>query len=304
MARPVNFREIEAFRAVMQSGTTTAAAALLNTTQPSVSRLLAQLAQASSLKLFETQKGRLRPTKEAHELLAVVERHFLGLERIEQSIAVLRKAGAGSLRIGCTPALGLSVMPAVVAGFTRAHPDVHVSLQTSGTAGLREAILAGMYDVVLGTSPIGGRQSGATTLDRSAAVCVMHPEHPLAGRARLHVKDLRGQRVLTLNADDDIQVQFQRLLKAHDITVAASVETTYSFSICRIAAAGAGVGVVNPYVASVFARELRILPLAPVCPVEVVMTLPQQAAPSRVTDAFVELLKRHFRTPGKARGGA
>ncbi|REN20915.1 LysR family transcriptional regulator, partial [Mycobacterium tuberculosis] len=53
MSRPLNFRQIEAFRAVMQTGTTTAAAAMLHTTQPSVSRLLAQIQNATQLKLFD-----------------------------------------------------------------------------------------------------------------------------------------------------------------------------------------------------------------------------------------------------------
>ncbi|HEY0885093.1 MAG TPA: LysR substrate-binding domain-containing protein [Ramlibacter sp.] len=295
MARPVNFREIEAFRAVMQAGTTSAAAGLLKTTQPSVSRLLAQLQQATDLTLFELQKGRLRPTREAHELLAVVERHFLGLGRIEQAVASLRTSGAGVLRVGCTPALALGVLPAVVAGFTQRHSGVHVSLQTSSAAGLRESLLGGMYDLVLTTAPKGMRSAGDEILAHSAAVCVMHPSHPLARRAKVHVSDLAGQRVLTLNEGDDIQAQFQRLLKSHQVEVTAAVETTYSFSICRMAAAGAGIGVVNPYVASAFAHELRIVPLAPACPVQVILNLPAAAVPSMVATRFVAMLKAYFR---------
>jgi len=74
MSRPLNFRQIEAFRAVMQTGTTTAAAALLHTTQPSVSRLLSQIQHATGLKLFDIHKGRLRPTHEARQLFDTVQR--------------------------------------------------------------------------------------------------------------------------------------------------------------------------------------------------------------------------------------
>ena len=119
MSRPLSAREIEAFRAVMQTGTTTAAARLLHTTQPSVSRLLAQMQAAAGLKLFDMHKGRLRPTAEAVELFATVQQHFLGRERIERDLAALRQSGAGTLRIGCTPALGLSVIPAVVRSFAQ-----------------------------------------------------------------------------------------------------------------------------------------------------------------------------------------
>ncbi len=94
-------------------------------------------------------------------------------------------------------------------------------------------------------------------------VCVMHSQHPLAARARLHVRDLQGQVLLTLAQGDTFQAQFQQLLRVHHVKPAASVETTYSFTICRMAAQGAGIGIVNPYAASVFARDVSVVPLSP-----------------------------------------
>ncbi|MGH8856478.1 MAG: LysR substrate-binding domain-containing protein [Polaromonas sp.] len=295
MSRPLNFRQIEAFRAVMQTGTTTAAAAMLHTTQPSISRLLAQIQGATLLKLFDIQKGRLRPTQEARQLFETVQRHFLGLDRIEQSVAVMRKSGTGSLRLGCTPALGLSVMPQVVHAFSRLYPDVHVNLQTISAHQLREGLLHGLYDLVLTTTPIRHPQLDAATLHRGNAVCVMHPQHPLAQRASLHVRDLQDQVLLTLNADDEIFLQFQHTMQQHGIEAAATVETTYSVTICMMAVQGTGIGIVNPYVASVFERDLHILPLSPRCPVEVSMAFSGQTAPSVITEQFAALLKSHFR---------
>ena len=295
MTRPLKFRQIEAFRAVMQTGTTTAAANLLNTTQPSVSRLLGQMGSATGLKLFEAERGRLKPTPEARDLFDVVERNFLGLDRIEQRVAILRRAGAGTLRIGCTPALALSLMPTVVAAFCRQHPEVHVSLQTQGGHQLWDGIQRGAFDVILSTIP--GTRTGAkvATLHRGRTVCVMHPRHPLAQRVRLHVRDLAGQVLLTLPPDDEFQAQFQKLLQAHRIETAATVETSYSFTICRMAAEGAGIGIVNPYVASVFSRDVHVVPLSPSMPVEIVRGFAPQFAPSRVTEAFSALFEAELR---------
>jgi DNA-binding transcriptional LysR family regulator len=114
----LNFRQIEAFRAVMLTGTTIAAANMLNTTQPSISRSLAQIQAAAKLKLFELDRGRLRPTPEAIMLFEAVQRNFLGLEAIEETVALLRRSGIGRLRVACTPALGMSVMPAIMANLS------------------------------------------------------------------------------------------------------------------------------------------------------------------------------------------
>lgn len=295
MARPLNFRQIEAFRAVMHTGTTTAAAAMLHTTQPSISRLLAQIQSATELKLFDVQKGRLRPTHEARQLFDTVQRHFFGLERIEQSVAVLRKSGTGRLRIGCTPALGLAVMPKVAAAFSRLHPDVHINLQTVGAMALREGLMHGLYDLVLTTTPLHHPQLDAQVVHRSSMVCVMHDAHRLATRAQVDVRDLSGEVLVTLNADDPIAVEFRRVLGEYGIEPGATMETTYSATICTMALEGIGVGIVNPHVASVFADRLTVLPLRPACPVDVFLAFAPQSATSVITERFAGLLRDHFR---------
>jgi len=179
---------------------------------------------------------------------------------------------------------------------------VHVRLQTIGTPQLREGLLHGQFDLALSTMVMRHPQLDATTLHRSNAVCVMHPGHPLAARKSLHVRDLQGQVLLTLHADDEIYLQLQDTMQQHGITAASTIETTYSSTICMLAAQGTGLGVVNPYVASVFAQQLHIVPLLPRCPVEVVLAFPPQSALSAMAEPFVALLQAHFKAPEEAAG--
>ena len=66
----MNFKQLEAFQAIMLSGSTTGAAERMGLSQPAISRLLAQLEEDLALRLFVREKGRLSPTAEAHALLA------------------------------------------------------------------------------------------------------------------------------------------------------------------------------------------------------------------------------------------
>ena len=296
MVRRLQYREIEAFQAVVQTGTTTAAAQLMHTTQPSISRLLSQMQAAAGVKLFEMHKGRLKPTREAMALYATVQQHFVGRERIERELAVLRQSGAASLRIGCTPALALSVIPPVVGEYLKHDPGAHLSIQTLGANELRDGVLDGKFDLVLSTMVLATEALDATVLHRGQGVCVMHPDHPLATRASLHVQDLQDQMLLTLNASDSIFMQLQQTMLAFGVTPTATIETNYSSTICRLAAQGLGIGVVNPYMAAVFAQELKILALEPACAIEVVLALPPQYAPSARVDMLIALLRAHFLT--------
>ena len=52
----MNYRQIEAFEAVMKTGSTTLAGKLLFITQPAVSRLIIELEAELGFKLFERKK--------------------------------------------------------------------------------------------------------------------------------------------------------------------------------------------------------------------------------------------------------
>lgn len=78
----ITHRHIEVFRAVMTAGSVTGAAALLYTSQPTVSRELARMEQLLGYALFERVQGRLRANARALLLWDEVRRSWHGLERV------------------------------------------------------------------------------------------------------------------------------------------------------------------------------------------------------------------------------
>ncbi|WP_136616235.1 MULTISPECIES: LysR family transcriptional regulator [Mesorhizobium] len=61
----MNYKQLEAFRAVMEAGTVTGASDLLHIAQPSVSAHISNLEHALKIPLFIRRAGRLVPTAEA-----------------------------------------------------------------------------------------------------------------------------------------------------------------------------------------------------------------------------------------------
>ncbi|HVX77453.1 MAG TPA: LysR substrate-binding domain-containing protein [Bradyrhizobium sp.] len=305
MSARLNFRQIEAFRAVMLTGTTIAAANMLNTTQPSISRSLAQIQAAAKLKLFELDRGRLRPTPEAVMLFEAVQRNFLGLEAIEETVALLRRSGIGRLRVACTPALGMSVMPAVVAKFKLRQPDVHITLRTISSYDVREGLLNGLYDLGVTTNSlhIEGAQLQTKVVDQVAAVCVMSRSHPLASNTHVGPRHFQSETLLTLDRQDDLSDAWRRALGQAKVTPSSVIETTYSATICRLAEVGAGIGVVNPYVASVFSGALRVVPLKPAIGVKVFVAYPRHVSMSALASALITQIGDHFKNDAPMQRG-
>lgn len=285
----------------MLTGTTIAAANMLNTTQPSISRSLAQIQSAAKLKLFELDRGRLRPTPEAVMLFEAVQRNFLGLEAIEETLVLLRRSGIGRLRVACTPALGMSVMPAVMARFKVRHPDVHITLRTISSYDVREGLLNGLYDLGVTTNSLQleGAQLQTKVVDQVAAVCVMSRLHRLAANAHVGPRHFQSETLLTLDRQDDLGDEWRRALAQAKVVPSSVIETTYSATICRLAEVGAGIGVVNPYIASVFADRLRVVPVKPTIGVKIFVASPRHVSMSALASEFIAQVTDHFRNDAR-----
>lgn len=286
----------------MLTGTTIAAANMLNTTQPSISRSIAQIQAAAKLKLFELDRGRLRPTPEAVVLFEAVQRNFLGLETIEETVAHLRRSGIGRLRVACTPALGMSIMPGIIAKFKARQPDVHITFRTISSYDIREGLLNGLYDLGLTTNTLHfeGAQLQTRVVDQVAAVCVMSPSHRLAGNAHIGPRQFQAETLLTLDREDDLSDEWRRALRQAKVTPSSVIETTYSATICRLAEVGAGIGVVNPYVASIFADRLRVMPLRPAIAVKSFVAYPRHVSMSALASGLIAQIIDHFKAGAPA----
>ncbi len=290
----------------MLKGTTIAAADMLNTTQPSISRSLAQLQTAAKLKLFELDRSRLRPTPEAVKLFEAVQRNFFGLETIDETIAQLQRSGTGLLRVACTPALGMSVMPGIIASFKRRHPDAYITFRTISSYDVREGLMNGLYDLGVTTNRLHleGAQLKAKVVDQATAVCVVAKSHRFKDEPHVGPRHFRSETLLTLDREDDLTDGWRRILAQADVAPASIIETTYSATICRLAEAGAGIGVVNPYIASLFSEMVRVIPLKPSIAVKVYAAYPAHVAMSSLTTAMMQLISHHFREGSDPAAGA
>ena len=65
----LNVRHLAVFRAVMQVGTVSGAARMLNVSQPAITKSLQLLEGHLNLTLFERIKGRLQPTPDSEVLM-------------------------------------------------------------------------------------------------------------------------------------------------------------------------------------------------------------------------------------------
>jgi len=90
----MRLRHIEVFNAVMQTGSVSAAARLINVTQPAVSRTLQHAELQMGFALFQRARGRLTPTNEALALFPHIEKLFEQLDEVQRTLRAGKDAVA------------------------------------------------------------------------------------------------------------------------------------------------------------------------------------------------------------------
>lgn len=248
-------RQVEAFRAVMMSGGITAAATMLNISQPSVSRLIADLERAVGFRLFDRRGARVHPTDQAQALFEAVRRSYTGLDLLDQAARRIRAHPVGTVRIAALAALAMTILPPVVRRFQERYPDIKITVESLGQRAIEERVFLGQADLGIGVSIPPREGVRITPLARAEYVCVLPAGHPLAGRKRLAVADLSGEEFIgPMHEADALWNGIDAALESAGIPVSRRLETQHSQILYAFVEAGLGVSIAEPFSAPLFTR--------------------------------------------------
>ncbi|QGZ65266.1 LysR substrate-binding domain-containing protein [Paraburkholderia acidisoli] len=241
----MNVRQIEAFRLVVLRGSMTAAAEELGTSQPGISRLIAELEASTGLQLFARNGGRIQITEAGVAFYRDVERSFVGLDMLEQSAREIRTMAGGRLRVVAAPLFALNFLPAIVEQFVQRHPQVFVSLEMRSEATMQRWVSSGHYDVGIGSVEPEAYALTSEDLYRLPLLCVLPTTHRLAGRTRIMASDLRNERLILPSYADEPRAPIDRILRAAGVDQVPAIETPYAALIVSMASRGLGIGLTN-----------------------------------------------------------
>lgn len=271
----IQHRHIEVFRAVMTAGSVTAAASLLHTSQPTLSRDLARLEHLLGYALFERERGRLKPTARARALFDEVKRSFQGLGRVIERAQALGRDDDAELTVLCLPALSHALLPGALASLLAAHPGTRVDITPAEPPLLDAWMSEQRFDLGLAeqATPLPGvRVEPVLAADE---VAVLPAGHTLAARARLTLADFDGQDFISLAADDPYRREIDARFEAAGVARRLRVQTHSAVAVCELVRAGLGLAIVNPLTAQACASAgLVVRPLAVSIPYRVSALIP------------------------------
>ncbi|MCG3039736.1 LysR family transcriptional regulator [Streptomyces sp. S1A] len=191
----LDVRRLQVLRAVVTSGTVTAAAAHLGYTPSAVSQQVAALEKQAGTALLERVGRGVRPTAAGLLLTEHAALIASAVARAETALADLRAGRTGSLSVRYFATAGSTLVAPALARLRAEHPGIRVDLELTDPQDPFQEVERGRADlaVVVGAR---GRVDGGIRLvhlldDPYAAV--LPAGHPLAERKTVDLHELAGE---------------------------------------------------------------------------------------------------------------
>lgn len=264
--RPINLRQIEAFKAVIENGTISRAALMLHISQPAMSKLISHMEADAGLRLFDRLKGRLAPTEQAMRLYEEVDRIFAGVRQVANAVDAIRREAQGRLAVGVMPALAGSFIRQATSGFLKSHPNVFCLVQSLSSQWVVDRMVMKKLDVGLVSAGIDNPNVVLEPLIEHPLVCIMPLDHPLTAKTHIEPQDLDQIPFVTFHPDAYVGHVIDRIFETYKIQVRSVLITNVAPTLCEFVAAGIGVALVHPLMLSGLENRLAVRRFEPEIP--------------------------------------
>ncbi|MBI1384984.1 MAG: LysR family transcriptional regulator [Rhizobiales bacterium] len=287
----MNVRQIEVFKAVMETGSVTGASERLRISQPSASKHLKALERAVGVTLFERTGNRLLATDEASAFYSQVERTFQGLDHLARFAAGLKHHPSGEIAVASMPMLARRWLPEILAPFLSGRSGVSLALPIRSSSWIAEAVAAGQVDLGLGLAVAEAGGLDQEPLMRMPLVCVMPPDQPLAGLGVVGPADLSAHTLITLSNFDQWRLAIEMALEGSGVEPRRRVDTFTTQVACELVVRGVGVAIVDALTALDYEqRGLVWRRFTPATAFEIVVMRSRRRQRSRLAEDLVTML--------------
>jgi len=243
----------------------TKAAEKLGVSQPTLSKQVHTLESALGAPLFERIRGDVTLTVAGETLLPLAARMIADADAARDAVQDIVGLRRGEVRLGATPSLCSSLVPAVLRGFRAAHPDIALYVTEGSSQDLSADLLAHSLDLALIVQPEQGVDpalEAAPILRESLVVASVADGPPPTANPQVALTELRDRPLVMFRPGYDIRDVTLQACERAGFTPRFAVEGGEMDAVLAFVEAGLGVALV-PSMVLVNRPLLRATPLAP-----------------------------------------
>ena len=258
--RHVTLRMLRVFATVARHLSVTAAARELHLTQPAVTMQVKELERISGAPLLERLGRRIYLTEAGRELAACAANVTENLRETEERLDALHGLKKGLLKLGAV-STAKYFAPALLAGFTAAHPGVTIRF----SVGNREETIRNLSENEIDLAIMGRPPREIETLSEPFAkhplIIIAAPSHPLAGKRRVQMKELAGERFLIREQGSGTRASMERVFAQARLAYQTSMEMSSNETIKQAVIAGMGISFISKHTVGLELQTGRLMEL-------------------------------------------
>ncbi|MDB9738363.1 LysR family transcriptional regulator [Gammaproteobacteria bacterium] len=287
----ISSRHIEVFYHVYNEGSLTRAAKVLNVSQPLISKTLAYAEHKLKLKLFVRHARRLSPTPEADLLFqhaASVNKEISQFNNIADNLV---QDPSSTINIGCTPSLGLGLLPKLLNMYLTKTPGTKFNVVNLQSIDLEEQLKELTFDLIICFNPDHSELFQKTQLLEGLLVLAAPLNNSPEGKI-FKLSQIKKQpfiKVKNLKTGSSKR-NLDNYLDSAGVKVNWIAETETMQVAKAMVEQGAGYAIIDDFSAQVYGKRISVHKLEPSIPYEICMVNNKEKPLSVSAQKFIDFL--------------
>jgi len=213
----MDFTALRYFSETAHANSVRAASERLHVSPSAISRQIAKLEHELRTPIFDRRAKGMTLTAAGEILQAKFEGMMREFERVKSHIAALQDLQAGTVDVYCFQTAIESFLAPVLNRFHVQYPGVSFNVRMSSTDEAMEALVTGTAEIGLVLNPPARDAIASTEVFRDRIVAAFAPNHPLARRKVVSVRELGTYPLVLTEPSFGLRQQIDRVLARHGV---------------------------------------------------------------------------------------
>ncbi|MBM3865140.1 MAG: LysR family transcriptional regulator [Verrucomicrobia bacterium] len=213
-------------------------------TQSAVSQQARAMERHFKTLLIDRSQKQFQLTREGQRVYEAAKEILHNYDKLQSELQEMKKVISGTIRISTIYSIGLHELPPFIKRFLHDFPSVNVRVEYRRSNLVYEDLLHNSVDFGLVAFPVKQRQIEILPFRDDQLVLITHPQHALARRAKVEVKDLAGQRFIGFDPDIPTRKAVDAIFRDHRLELEPVMEFDNIETVKRAVEIDHGVAVV------------------------------------------------------------
>lgn len=247
---------IEAFSAVISTGSISAAARQLGVSQPAVSQLIRKLEDSIGAPLFIRRNGAIFPTSRAESMREDAIDLLSQVDKIQMQLSHSQTKLLSTIRLSASMTITNEILPILISQIHTDYPTGNFYVNSLPIVNMTEAILQGHVDFAFHNQTFSNPNIRNKELAKVPQVCVMPENHKLAKNDYVDLEELDNIRVITSSRKDPSYEYYRKLFNKHRIRTERVLQSPYAGFAMQMAEKLNAVSFNNSLIAQIVCQKI------------------------------------------------